>query len=148
MSQFPTQVGIKTLNLPPPPTPNHGQEGGREGAGGRRTCTQEGGREPGGEGLVSEVKVCLAFLDGVWVSVGEAGEVDPDLCPGPLEAVADAVAGALLDAVGRHVRPEEEGLPPDGDGRGGGGEGGDRSLEVALAHPAPGSHAAEGTEQG
>lgn len=62
--------------------------------------------------------------------------------PGPLEAVADAVAGALLDAVGRHVWPEEEGLPPDGDGRGGGGEGGDRSLEVAFAHPAPGSHAA------
>ena len=62
--------------------------------------------------------------------------------PGPLEAVADAVAGALLDAVGRHVRPEEEGLPADGDGRDGGGEGGNRSLEVALAHPAPGSHAA------
>ena len=80
-------------------------------------------------------------LDGVGVSVGESGEVDADVGPGLFEAWVDAVAGALVDAIWRHVGPEEEGLPADGDGRRGGGQGGDRALEVALPHPAPGSHA-------
>ena len=86
-------------------------------------------------------------LDGVGVSVGESGEVDADVGPGLFEARVDAVAGALVDAIWRHVGPEEEGLPADGDGRRGGGQGGDRALEVALPHPAPGSHAVHSEER-